>query len=151
MPDCSERWVRSMETVTAGETARRQLPYCQRRRSCEDRRCGGLARLLMGQVTFESWRSFCQPTSGRRNGGLHDHNGFLFDNGFLFVAISGNHYFVMVQRGLTQVETFRLALYFVFFLSVAILAWFEDAYPEVQMVWLLVLIVLVLVVCFTLS
>jgi len=39
----------------------------------------------------------------------------------------------------------------VFFLSVAILAWFEDAYPEVQMVWLLVLIVLVLVVCFTLS
>jgi hypothetical protein len=72
-------------------------------------------------------------------------------NGFLFIVIFCNHYFVMVQRGMTQVETFRLALYFVFFLSVAILAWLEDAYPEVYMVWFLVLIVLVLVVCFTFS
>jgi hypothetical protein len=57
----------------------------------------------------------------------------------------------MVQRGLMQVETFRLALYFVFFLSVAILAWLEEAYPEVQMAWFLVLVVFVLVVCFTFS
>jgi hypothetical protein len=80
-----------------------------------------------------------------------DRNGFLFDNGFLFVAIFGNRYLVMVQRGLAQVEVFRLALYFVFFSSVAILAWLEEAYAEVEMVWFLVLIVLVLVVCFTFS
>ncbi len=48
-------------------------------------------------------------------------------------------------------ETFRLALYFVFFLSVAILAWLEEAYAEVYMVWFLVLVVLVFVVCFTFS
>lgn len=69
----------------------------------------------------------------------------------LLIAIFGNHYLGMVQRGLMQVETFRLALYFVFFLSVAILAWLEDAYPEVYMVWFLVLVVFVFVVCFTFS
>jgi hypothetical protein len=52
-----------------------------------------------------------------------DRNGFLFGNGFLFVAIFGNHYLGMVRRGLT----------------------------EVYMVWFLVLIVFVLVVCFTFS
>ena len=46
---------------------------------------------------------------------------------------------------------FRLLLYFLFFLSVAILAWLEDAYPEMDMVWFLVLIVFVLVVCFAFS
>jgi hypothetical protein len=49
------------------------------------------------------------------------------------------------------VEIFRLSLYFVFFSSVAILAWLEEAYPEVYMVWFLVLIVFVLVVAFTFS
>jgi hypothetical protein len=44
-------------------------------------------------------------------------------NGFLFVAIFGDHYFGMVQRGLT----------------------------EVYMEWFLVLVVLVFVVCFTFS
>jgi len=53
----------------------------------------------------------------------NDRNGFLFDNGFLFVAIFGNRYLVMVQRGLT----------------------------EVCMEWFLVLVVFVLVVCFTFS
>jgi hypothetical protein len=72
-------------------------------------------------------------------------------NGFLFVAIFGDPNYGLVRRGLMQVETFRLALYFVFFLSVAILAWLEEAYPEVQMAWFLVLVVFVLVVCFTFS
>jgi hypothetical protein len=52
-----------------------------------------------------------------------DRNGFLFGNGFLFIAIFGNRYLVMVQRGLT----------------------------EVYMVWFLVLVVLVFVVAFTFS
>ena len=72
-------------------------------------------------------------------------------NSSLLIAAFCSLHLGMVQRGLMQVETFRLALYFVFFLSVAILAWLEDAYPEVYMVWFLVLIVLVLVVCFTFS
>ena len=72
-------------------------------------------------------------------------------NGFLFVAIFGDPNYGLVQRGLAQVEMFRLALYFVFFLSIAILAWLEEAYAEVEMVWFLVLVVFVLVVCFTFS
>ena len=72
-------------------------------------------------------------------------------NGFLFIAILGNPNYGMVQRGLAQVEIFRLSLYFVFFLSIAILAWLEEAYAEVYMVWFLVLVVFVLVVCFTFS
>ncbi len=48
-------------------------------------------------------------------------------------------------------EIFRLSLYFVFFSSIAILAWLEEAYAEVYMVWFLVLVVFVLVVCFTFS
>jgi hypothetical protein len=49
------------------------------------------------------------------------------------------------------VEIFRLSLYFVFFSSIAILAWLEEAYAEVYMVWFLVLVVLVFVVAFTFS
>jgi hypothetical protein len=83
MPDCSERWVRSMETVTAGETARIGQWLSQFRYK---RRADGVRRYP---------RSFCQPTSGRRLMEIDDDR-----NGSLLVAIFGDHYLGMVRRGL---------------------------------------------------